>query len=309
MWRFLKRLLKWLLWSFGVLVAFVIVIAVFTGPPEKDSQTEPAARAPAPSNPEPVESVDAKPAAESVSPTNTTPAPPQTPKPVAVKPPVIDPAQQKYNVMKEKDHSFGKRLRITLEIEAPQAKTDQDIIGAMMVAAVDRHRTDWPHAVSARLWKSYEKDQTIHNRITYAPDGCGWAGDQCTGGLWSELHRGEVPQELIEWGKPTDEEEAAGKEKACRQDLGCWGEKHAMAATFACQPLIEGSAKYDYEWTDGWLGVKLPRFRWKDRKAGTLSYTGDKIKFQNGFGAWQHAVYWCHFNPTTETVSVEVYPK
>ena len=196
-----------------------------------------------------------------------------------------------------------------MEIEASEAKKDEEMMGAMMVAAVDRHRKDWPHVVTARLWKSYEKDQSIHNMLTYAPDGCGWTGEKCTGKLWSELYSGEFPQQWTDWGKPTNEEKTANKEKACRQNLQCWGEKHALAATFACQPLIEGAAKYDYKWTDGWLGTKLPRFRWKDRKAGTLSYTGDKIKIQNVFGAWQRVVYWCHFDPATKAASVNVYAK
>ena len=73
--------------------------------------------------------------------------------------------------------------------------------------------------------------------------------------------------------------------------------------------MIESTAKYDYEWTDGWLGTKLARYRWEDRKAGSVSYTGDKIKFQNGFGAWQKMTYWCHFDPNTNMVEASVVPK
>lgn len=300
MWRFLKRLMKVFLWSVGVLVALFVVVAIFVGPSEEE-QKETAEAPVARSKSEPVESVNRKPAAAST--------PIATGLPETAERPLIDPSQQTYKVVKEQDHSFGNRVRVTLEIEAPQAERDEEVIGAMMVAAVDRHRKDWPHAVTARLWKSYGKDQVIHNRITYATDGCGWTGDKCTGSPWSDLHRGAFPERWTHWGQPTDEEKKASEEKACRQDLQCWGDKHAMEATFACQPLIERRAKYDYQWTDGWLGTKLPRFRWQDRKAGTLSYTGDKIKFQNGFGAWQHAVYWCHFDPAKKTASVEVYAK
>lgn len=212
-----------------------------------------------------------------------------------------------YTLVKEKDHSFGNiRSRVTVEIEAPGAATDREKLEAMMAAAVDRHRKDWPDAVSARLWKNYEQDSVIQNSIDYAPDGCGWTGDDCTGDIWTDLYRGDIPAELASWGHVTDEEKEAGEELACRQDLQCWGDKHSLKAIFACQPLIESSAKYDYEWTDGWLESKLSRFRWDDRAKGSLSYTGDKLKFQNGFGAWVRIVYWCHFDPVARTARVQV---
>ena len=33
----------------------------------------------------------------------------------------------------------------------------------------------------------------------------------------------------------------------------------------------------------------------KDRKTGTVTYIGDQIKFQNGFGAWIQHTYQCEF--------------
>lgn len=101
----------------------------------------------------------------------------------------------------------------------------------------------------------------------------------------------------------------SSKELACRQELQCWGDKHSLRATLACQPLIENSARYNYEWTDGWLGAKLTRFRWKKRKAGLISYYGDKVKFQNGFGAWVRMAYWCDYNPASKTASVRVFQR
>ena len=212
-----------------------------------------------------------------------------------------------YTVAYEKDHSFGNaRSRVTLEIEAHGATTERAQIETMMKAAVERHRKDWPDAVSVRLWGSYGADQVITNSIDYAPDGCGWTGDDCAGRIWTNPHKGNVPAELTKWGTPTDEEREADKDLQCRQDLQCWGDKHLLKATFACQPMIENFAKYDYEWIDGWLEAKLERFRWKDRKTGTLSYTGKKVKFQNGFGAWQRMTYWCHFDPATGLAEVSV---
>ena len=217
---------------------------------------------------------------------------------------------------------------MTVDVVASDAAQDARILTAMH-AAVDAHRRKWPHVVSARVWLSSGQDVLIA-RATYAPDGCGWTGDPCNGDLWTDTQASThdppyeeyegakfsrglsavgLSDDLRNWGRPTESEKEEGKELACRQDLQCWGDKHILSATLACRPLIERSAKYDYEWTDGWLGSKLQKFRWKDRRAGVLSYYGDKVKFQNGFGAWQHVGYWCDYNPETKWASARVFER
>lgn len=95
------------------------------------------------------------------------------------------------------------------------------------------------------------------------------------------------------------QEEAAAK---CRQDLQCWADKHLISATTACVPQVERLAKYDYQWTDAWLEPKLSHMRWQDKNKGTVTYIGDKLKLQNGFGAWAQYVYECDYNPDTKSV-------
>ena len=112
----------------------------------------------------------------------------------------------------------------------------------------------------------------------------------------------ELPDDLRTKGELTEEEQAKLTDVACRADLQCWGDKHSLLATRPCQLEIEKLALYDYEWTDGWLGVKFDSFAWKDREAGTLAYRGSEIKFQNAFGAWRRASYWCDYAPNTQTV-------
>lgn len=92
------------------------------------------------------------------------------------------------------------------------------------------------------------------------------------------------------------------KEANCKTDLQCWGDKHSIKASFACRPHVERLAKYQFEWTDGWLDSKFSRFKWKDKARGQLTYVGDKIKFQNGFGAWQFAIYTCDYDPLADVV-------
>ena len=93
------------------------------------------------------------------------------------------------------------------------------------------------------------------------------------------------------------------QDSTCRQDLQCWGDKHILRVTFACEPLIENLALYDYEWTDGFLGAKFDRLRWKKKPTGELQYLGDSIKFQNAFGAWKHMSYTCDYDPDNEVAS------
>jgi hypothetical protein len=95
----------------------------------------------------------------------------------------------------------------------------------------------------------------------------------------------------------------------CKTDLQCWGDKHSFRAISACQDLIEKHAKYSFKWTDGFFGSKFSRFRWKNKEQLTLTYLGDTIQFQNGFGAWQNMRYQCGYDPINEKVlSVKVEP-
>lgn len=86
------------------------------------------------------------------------------------------------------------------------------------------------------------------------------------------------------------------EEARCRRDLECWGNKNSLAATFKCQDEIEKKANKQAEWTDGVLGSKFSRFRWKDQRKGVMTFIGDKLKYQNGFGAWQYHSYQCDYD-------------
>jgi RNA polymerase subunit RPABC4/transcription elongation factor Spt4 len=97
-------------------------------------------------------------------------------------------------------------------------------------------------------------------------------------------------------------EAARVEEAACRADIQCWGDKHSIQAGFRCEPFVERMAKYTMEWTDGWLEPKFGYFRWKSQSEGTVTYIGDKARFQNGFGAWSNVRYECDFDPVEEVV-------
>lgn len=88
----------------------------------------------------------------------------------------------------------------------------------------------------------------------------------------------------------------------CKADLNCWGDRHDTDAIYKAEILIEKHAKYDFEWTDGFMEKKLSKVQWYNKSELTVSYFGDKIKFQNGFGAWQNMVYQVDYDPINDKV-------
>ncbi|WEJ36260.1 hypothetical protein [Sinorhizobium prairiense] len=92
------------------------------------------------------------------------------------------------------------------------------------------------------------------------------------------------------------------KDAECAADLDCWASKWQARAGLDCQEPVQRLAKNNFEWTDGWTEPKLPRALWLDQSEKTVTYVGDKIKFQNGFGAWIIHTYECDYDPTTRTV-------
>lgn len=88
----------------------------------------------------------------------------------------------------------------------------------------------------------------------------------------------------------------------CMKDLQCWGDRHSIGGGVRCKAPVEKLAKYSSRWTDGTFETKFSHFRWLDQTKGTLTLIGDKIEFQNGFGAFQKHIYECDYDPASESV-------
>lgn len=76
-----------------------------------------------------------------------------------------------------------------------------------------------------------------------------------------------------------------------KNDIKCIAEKNIAEASLLCPEKIEAQAKYDHLWGDNDM---FKRFALK--KGGqdkVITYIGDNIKLQNGFGAWQWYTYKC----------------
>ena len=96
--------------------------------------------------------------------------------------------------------------------------------------------------------------------------------------------------------------ERAANIAQCRQDLKCWGDRHRVDAEMLCPRHIERRAQFAHEWTDGLFGNKFSQYRWANRTQGSITYIGDSVRFQNGFGAWQPQVYECDLNTEDKSV-------
>lgn len=85
-------------------------------------------------------------------------------------------------------------------------------------------------------------------------------------------------------------------------DLQCLGDKGVIAAGVYCKNNIEKMALHSVKWTDGTFDMKFSHFRWKDKTNGVITYIGDKVEFQNGFGAFTPMTYECDLGPDNKMV-------
>lgn len=108
-----------------------------------------------------------------------------------------------------------------------------------------------------------------------------------------ETHQTEKVEKKVK----TDEEGNA----ACKLDLQCWGDKNSVFVG-KCKGYVEKLAKYNARWTDGTFETKFSNFKWLNQEKATLTYIGDKVEFQNGFGAYQTHLYECDYDPASNTV-------
>lgn len=88
----------------------------------------------------------------------------------------------------------------------------------------------------------------------------------------------------------------------CENNLDCWAEKHTVNAWVKCQKAVERLARYQFEWTNGFLGMKFDRYVKGVSTPTAVIWVGTSIKFQNGFGAWRAMKYGCEYEASTDTV-------
>lgn len=104
--------------------------------------------------------------------------------------------------------------------------------------------------------------------------------------------------------KPVKEAPVAqANEPTCaKHDLRCRGSNTLGNASVYCRQHIERLARHSLRWTDRMLESKFSQYRWSDPVAGSITYIGDKVEFQNGFGAFTPMVYECDLAADEKTV-------
>lgn len=102
--------------------------------------------------------------------------------------------------------------------------------------------------------------------------------------------------------KPIHETKTEVSDATCKTELQCWGDKNSIAASVYCKDFVEKLGKYSSRWTDGTFETKFSHFRWLDKSQATITFIGDKIEFQNGFGAYQNHIYECDFDPSSNKI-------
>lgn len=98
------------------------------------------------------------------------------------------------------------------------------------------------------------------------------------------------------------EEARLAERAACRADFTCWGRDRRIDAEVRCRRSIERQARYAHEWMDSWSEPMFSRFVWHDEAAGSMTYFGDRLRFQNGFGAWANVAYRCTYDTERDEV-------
>ena len=73
-----------------------------------------------------------------------------------------------------------------------------------------------------------------------------------------------------------------------------------------CSDAIEEAAKYQYEWMTH-QSNRFSKYVWKEGTANRqILAHGDKVRFQNGFGAFRRVEYVCIFDLDTEVAEAVV---
>lgn len=88
----------------------------------------------------------------------------------------------------------------------------------------------------------------------------------------------------------------SNEDEKCIENLTCWAAKNLADATKQAEYFIERMAKFDYQWINNPDENKLTYYKWYDKERLIIQYTGDKIKMQNGFGAFSHMTYKCYYD-------------
>lgn len=87
-------------------------------------------------------------------------------------------------------------------------------------------------------------------------------------------------------------------------------DNYSSRATAACAMQVVKYAKGNYEWVSGLGEKKFPLVYAETKGPGIFVIGGDKVRFQNAFGAWQVMSYQCAYDALNDrVVGVNIGPR
>lgn len=95
---------------------------------------------------------------------------------------------------------------------------------------------------------------------------------------------------------------------ACATEEQCAVERVKDRAEGTCRQAVAARAKYDLRWDDSGRPLFI-RGGWADKARTDVTFAGDAVSFQNGFGAYEHMVYLCTVDTATAALKgLEIAP-
>lgn len=90
----------------------------------------------------------------------------------------------------------------------------------------------------------------------------------------------------------------------CANEQECMVSRLTIPAQVACREAIARHARYDVRWEGGMLGEDMfVRAGWSDETKTAITFAGDAVSLQNGFGAFSRVTYFCTVNTLSKAVT------
>lgn len=119
------------------------------------------------------------------------------------------------------------------------------------------------------------------------------------GGILALVLVGGVGWAIFSPSEPSPPTAPPKSEAECQADVQCWSERHSAESLAPCTDAVERMAAHSFRWLDGTFDQKFTHIGLNKDEHKSIRYIGDKIEFQNGFGAFTRYSYTCTWDPVT----------
>lgn len=169
------------------------------------------------------------------------------------------------------------------------------IIGLAIAASAARSSSDESRAHKLGFKDGREFSDARENNITNTTDYAKYLADQKSKAEAKAAQDAALAAEK--------EQKAKEEEIECMRSDNpeCYISKHKRG-DYMCAKAVEGSARYEFKWTDGITEPKFSSLSWFDKDRKLVTLYGYRAQAQNGFGAFKNIQYSCTYNADTGEV-------